>query len=484
MKIKLEKIKEYLDQGHSIEEAQKKYELTDEIVEQLLFSIIEEANELAEAKKKAKKEEEDPEDEEDEEEELAETTLSEKAFDKMSDKELKDWLTKNDTEEQVSPAYGHKIKAAKQEAKKRKLDLKEEEIQESLSIKAVETMFEKEILPDLGRSATTNQKKEAWTEFVETLKQAGTIDSRVARATLPKRFEEVDIETLQNKLSEMNQEQLTAIAELINDPIMASIKKIQKDVTSVSEETETTDLNTLINENEAFSEEFKEKASVLFEAAVSEKVETKLEEVKNEIETRITEEVTNNFNHVVDKVDKYLTYAVESWINDNDEQVTSLLRTEIAESFIENLKTIFEKHYIEIPETKRDLFEELSEQAASLEEKYEEKEKALLETTQTLNSLQREKIIKDSAEGLYDTQADKLKKLTENVDFKDAEDFERKVKLIKKTYFSQYNNGLNEEIEDDNVEVRRHLIEEKEENDMSNSVMGKYVSAISRHAKM
>ena len=272
-------------------------------------------------------------------------------------------------------------------------------------------------------------------------------------------------------------------------PVDDTVKKVMEKVSnelpkaSVTKKPELT-IEQLIADDKTLTEDFKSKAMVLFEAAVAEKVAGKVELIKEKCESVIRSELKSHYGFVVEKIDGYLTYAIESMIQDKEESVDDRLRSEIAESFIQSLKNVFESHYIEMPKGKVDAYADLSTKAKDLTEKCNKQSLTIKSLNKEVVKLQRERVINEHSKGLYDTQIEKLKKLTENLEFSDAASFSKKVAIIKETYFKQVNNGKSEiaESKPSHVEVRTKIEEESEAID-STSVMGKYVQAIAKHMK-
>ena len=255
---------------------------------------------------------------------------------------------------------------------------------------------------------------------------------------------------------------------------------VEKSKSAVKLEVFSEKLNALISQDKSLSEEFKKNAATLFEAALSEK----LANLSETFEAAITTQLKSHYDFVVEKVDGYLTYAVEAVIENNQDKVDSKLRNEIAESFIADLKEAFEKNYIEVPEGKVDVYAKVESENKKLSEKADRLVAANKELNEKLVKLSKEKIIREASEGLYVTQIDRLKKLTESVEFVDEKTFANKVKVIRETYFSKVNHGKSEK---DSAPVQNTVVKTRVVEDTlieeSDSVMGKYVAAISKHMK-
>lgn len=183
------------------------------------------------------------------------------------------------------------------------------------------------------------------------------------------------------------------------------------------------------------SEDFKEKATTIFEAAVHAKLTEEVARLEEEFTAKLDEEVEVVVNDLVEKVDSYLDYVVEQWMEDNMVAIDRGIRAEIAESFIEGLRDLFTEHNINIPEDDievvADMAEELEANEAALNEVINES----IELRKELESMKATAILEGFAKGLTDTQAEKLRTLAEGVSFSDSSEYERKVHIIKEQYF-------------------------------------------------
>ena len=197
------------------------------------------------------------------------------------------------------------------------------------------------------------------------------------------------------------------------------------------------DLNALVNEEATLSEDFKAKAEVIFEAAIKSKLAEEIDRLEEKYNEELAEEVESTKSELVEKVDSYLNYVVENWMEENKLAVQSGLRTEIAEKFMNNLKDLFIESYIEVPESKVDLVDELAENVEELENALNETTAKNISMQEELEVLKRDAIIREHSSGLAETQVEKLKGLVEDIDFDDAESFAAKVKTVKESYFTK-----------------------------------------------
>jgi hypothetical protein len=232
------------------------------------------------------------------------------------------------------------------------------------------------------------------------------------------------------------------------------------------------DVNAL-TDGEDLSEEFKAKAATIFESAVKAKLVEEIEKLESEYETKVDEKVSEVKEEIVDKVDAYLNYVVEEWMKENELAIEKGLRNEITEDFIGGLKSLFESHYINVPQEKYDVIEN---QAAEIEKLKEEVNKTIeknVELNQKIAESTRSDIIKDVSADLAATEADKLNGLAESIEYKDADSFRKSVETLKNSYFPKSKASDNEsnEVAENNAGL-----------DLSES-MAAYTAAISKTKK-
>lgn len=225
------------------------------------------------------------------------------------------------------------------------------------------------------------------------------------------------------------------------------------------------------------TEEFKEKASVIFEAAVHARVEAEKAELAEAYEQAFEQAKTEVKEEVAQKVDEYLHYVVEQWMQANELAVESSLRTEISEEFIAGLKTLFQEHNIDIPEEKVDVVEELAKRVEELEEKLNEQINENIELKKVTDEVTKEIVFNEVAEDLAATQVEKLKTFAESVSFEDEESYKRKLSIIKENYFPADKKVVQELVEEVDEEVQPETVQEV------NGSMNNYVKAISRSIK-
>jgi len=197
------------------------------------------------------------------------------------------------------------------------------------------------------------------------------------------------------------------------------------------------DLNAIMANEATLSEEFKEKTAVIFEAAIKSKLAEEIDRLEEKYNEELEAEIESTKSDLVEKVDSYLNYVVENWMEENKVAIQTGLRTEIAEDFMNNLKDLFTESYIEVPESKVDLVDELAETVEELEEKLNSQTGQAIAMAEELEAFKREAIIREASRDLAETQVEKLKSLVEDVDFDDEETFAKKVATVKESYFSK-----------------------------------------------
>ena len=197
------------------------------------------------------------------------------------------------------------------------------------------------------------------------------------------------------------------------------------------------DLENIIKEEATLSDGFRDKAQAIFEAVLTSKLSQEIERLESEYAQNLEEEVTEVQNSLVEKVDSYLNYVVENWMKENEVAVQNGLRTEIAEDFMTSLQSVFKEHYIEVPEGKVDLVDELNEQVNELEETLNKTTEDNIELHSKVQAFEKQEVVREQSSGLAETEAEKLASLVEDIEFDNKESFEMKVKTVKESYFKQ-----------------------------------------------
>jgi len=275
---------------------------------------------------------------------------------------------------------------------------------------------------------------------------------------------------MMSKMQGMNKQQLQAMykmegIEVDEDAIVEDAPKVNINYEADFSE----DLNALVAEEATLSDEFKSKAETIFEAAIKSKLSEEIDRLEEKYNEELAEEIASTKADLVEKVDSYLNYVVEQWMEDNKVAVQAGLRTEIAEKFMNNLKDLFVESYIDVPESKVDLVDELAGEVEELEDKLNESTGKIIEMTEELETFKRNEVIREASKDLAETQIEKLKNLVADFDFSD--DFAQKVATVKESYFNKPATTEVVTEEDETFEVE------------TSDVMGQYLNAIKKQNK-
>jgi len=211
------------------------------------------------------------------------------------------------------------------------------------------------------------------------------------------------------------------------------------------------DVDALMSGEGDLSEDFKKKAATVFESAVKSKVRSEVTRLQENYENEIVEGIKSNKSELTEKVDTYMNYVVEEWMKENELAVERGLKGEIAEDFIAGLKQLFEDHYVDIPDEKYDVLQAQSDKIAELEEKVNKSIEESIDFKKSNDTLTRDKVISEVSSDLADTEIEKFKGLTEDVDFGNEEDFRSKLDTLKESYFPRTIKETTSDI--DNVET-------------------------------
>lgn len=200
-----------------------------------------------------------------------------------------------------------------------------------------------------------------------------------------------------------------------------------------------------ISESLDLSEENAEKAKTIFKAAVNSKVEEAKEKLEEHYQTELKSQVETIKEELTSSVDKYLTYCAEEWSKENELAIERGLRSEMTENFIEGLKKLFVEHYVEVPEDKYDVMDELANRLDEMEAKVDAEVQKNMDINEELESLKRQNVVNEACEDLSDSQKEKMVSLSNGVDFTDQADFEEKIAEIKEAYFGVDSETIAEE---------------------------------------
>jgi hypothetical protein len=231
-------------------------------------------------------------------------------------------------------------------------------------------------------------------------------------------------------------------------------------------------VDALVAGDDSLSEEFKQKAATVFEAAIKSKVKEIAEEMQADYDKKLTEETSKSKDELVEKVDSYLAYVVEEWMKENELALERGIKGEIAEDFISGLKKLFEDHYIDVPDEKYNVLEDQSSKIEELEKKLNESIEKNVELSKENGEHKRQDIIDEASKDLAETQKEKFNKLAEEIDYKNEEDFKTKVATVKESYFGK--KETSSEIDDVAAESNA-----EQPQDLTNA-MAAYSAAISK----
>ena len=197
----------------------------------------------------------------------------------------------------------------------------------------------------------------------------------------------------------------------------------------------TDDVKALVSSDADLSEEFKDKAATIFETAVKTRIKEQTKILEAQFDEKLASETETVKEAMVEKVDSYLNYVVEEWMKENELAVERGIRTEIAEDFITGLKGLFKEHYIDVPEEKYNVLDDLTSQVKELESKLNEQIEKNVVLAKDANELTRTSLVVSVSEDLADTEKEKFVSMAENVEFDSADKFAEKLETIKESYF-------------------------------------------------
>ena len=237
------------------------------------------------------------------------------------------------------------------------------------------------------------------------------------------------------------------------------------------------DVKALVSTDADLSEEFKEKAATIFETAVKTRIQEQVKVLEAQYEDKLSKESETIKEAMTEKVDSYLNYVVEEWMKENELAVERGIRTEIAEDFITGLKSLFKEHYIDVPEEKYNVLDDLTNQTKELEGKLNEQIEKNVNLTKEVSDLHKREAIAEVSEDLTDTETEKFISMAENVEFESAEKFKEKLETIKESYFPKTKSEVAEENSVDSVAANEPAVE------ASSDAMAAYTAAISKNLK-
>jgi len=226
------------------------------------------------------------------------------------------------------------------------------------------------------------------------------------------------------------------IAEAIEENFEFVTEEVEEESVMENYEVDMSEHVDALLAGEELSEEFRAKATAIFEAAVKQKVAEELAVLEEAFAATLEEEVGRIEEELSTNVDDYLNYVVEQWTSENEVAIEASLRSELTEEFISGLRNLFVEHYIDIPEEAVSVVEEMGNKVAELEEKLNEEIERSIALSKMLNESMSNEILINACDGLTDTQAEKLKSLAEGIEYSDTDEYAQKVSILKENYFS------------------------------------------------
>jgi len=296
---------------------------------------------------------------------------------------------------------------------------------------------------DLGGPTPDNYKPDDDSAKLKTdgLKTVKDIVNKGAKPAMPMEKSKMSAEEVETEEEVIEEEQdVVAEEETTEEEVVSEEETTEEEV--VAEAPEFTEINidedveALLGEEE-LSEEFKEKAKTIFEAALTSKVSELKEALEARYETALLEEVTEIKSALTERVDSYLEYVSQEWMTENQLAVEEGLKTEMTESFLTGMKSLFEEHYVTIPEDKYDVLESMVEKLDDMETKLNEQIEKNVSLNKRLSESVADGIFESVSEGLAATQKDKLASLAESVEFESEDQYREKLETLKEAYFSK-----------------------------------------------
>ena len=239
------------------------------------------------------------------------------------------------------------------------------------------------------------------------------------------------------------------------------------------------DVKALVSADADLSDEFKEKAATIFETAVRTRIKEQEAKLKIQYDEKLSKESETIKGAMAEKVDAYLNYVVEEWMKENELAVERGIRTEIAEDFITGLKTLFKEHYIDVPEEKYNVLDDLTNEKDKLEDKLNEKIKENVELNKQVGEFTRDKFIGEVGSDLADTELEKFTSMAANVEYDNADKFKEKLETVKESYFPK----TKQETASTKDEVDSVAANSPEYSGERSDAMAAYTAAISKNLK-
>ena len=271
------------------------------------------------------------------------------------------------------------------------------------------------------------------------------------------------------------EEEVVAEDQTSEEEVVAEEETVEE-TTALPEITDEVDIDDDVNAllgGQELSEEFREKAKTIFEAALKSKVTELREAMDAHYEAKLVEEVEGMKDELIERVDSYLEYVADEWLQENALQVERGIRTEMTESFLEGMRGLFEEHYVSIPEDKYDVVESMVDKLDEMESKLNEQIEKNITITKSLSEATADGIVSEVSEGLSSTQKEKLASLAEGVGFESEESYKEKLETLKESYFKTSPKRSDTEV----------LTEEAAAAPVTTNAMSAYIQALSHATK-
>ena len=373
--------------------------------------------------------------------------------------------------ENVKPVKGdaHQKNAGKGDSQPKLAKVSEEEESKDV-VKATKMESIKAIVNNM-KEMTKEELQSRFSSISEEEVDETLTKAEVARKIVEslKSMDEEAVSDIAEKWSEKEEEEEEVKEEIVDEETSAELEanlveiEVEDDLSKISEALDLSDENA-------------DKARTIFKAAVSSKVE----EIKESLETQYSEELKSSVEKVkadlAEGVDKYLSYVAEEWTKENELAIERGLRAEMTENFIDGLKTLFTEHYVDVPEDKYNVIDELANRLDEMEQKLDGEVSRNIDVTEELDALKRSNVVKTAGDSLSESQKEKLESLSNGVDFIDEADFAEKIAEIAEAYFP---NDIDKLVEDTIVEEGTGEISEKKEPVLAHD-MQQYTQAITK----
>jgi hypothetical protein len=374
--------------------------------------------------------------------------------------------------ENVKPVSGdaHQKNAGKGDSQPKLAKVSEEEESKDV-VKATKMESIKAIVNNM-KEMTKEELQTRFSSISEEEVDETLTKAEVARKIVEslKSMDEEAVSDIAEKWSKEEEEEEEVKEEIVDEETSAELEanlveiEVEDDLSKISEALD-------------ISEENQEKAKTIFKAAVSSKVE----EIKESLENQYSEELKSSVEKVkadlAEGVDKYLSYVAEEWTKENELAIERGLRAEMTENFIDGLKTLFVEHYVDVPEEKYSVIDELANRLDEMEVKLDGEVNRNMDITEELETLKRVNVIKDAGNGLTESQKEKLSSLAEGVDYKDEADFQEKIAEITSAYFPADGEKI---VEETLVQEGEGSFEVEKTEKVLDPSMSKYSSAITK----